>query len=110
MEEPTPIQIAEKINHCIDKLSSECRLNPTAYTREAKESVFQLLSELDKLYLQLADYRTRFGAEASQEKCHICGKYNSPSLIESGTCIFCISTKLRAENDKLTLEVAAMQE
>lgn len=45
---------------------------------------------------QLEDYRRRFDIEASQEKCQTCGKYNSPSLIESGECLPCICKILAA--------------
>lgn len=43
---PTPRTDADVACECIDKLASECKLNPTAYQREGKERVRSLEREL----------------------------------------------------------------
>src|SRR6478736_7647221 len=45
--EPFTPSDADHACHCIDKLASECKLNPTAYQREAKEIVRKLERERD---------------------------------------------------------------
>jgi len=42
----SPSSDADHACYCIDKLASECRLNPTAYHREGKERVRRLESDL----------------------------------------------------------------
>jgi len=60
-----------------------------------------IVAERDSYREQLEDYRRRFDIEASQEKCQTCGKYNSPSLIESGECLHCICKTYREKADEL---------
>jgi len=45
-----------------------------------------------------------------KEKCNICGKSWSPSLIESGTCIFCIVKEKNKMIDQLITERNALED
>jgi hypothetical protein len=62
--------------------------------REVEAERDQLKRERDEAYLKpMVD-------DVATETCADCKKSWSPSLIESGTCIFCILTERKRERDK----------
>lgn len=70
----TPRTDADTACDCIDKLASECRLNPTAYQCEAKEKIRQLERELNEALkeserqTEIADAMTNYMPDAKREQ------------------------------------------
>ena len=64
------------------------------------EEFQKLKSERDSLKQQLADANQYLQMFRCVEECKTCLQTYSPSLIESGVCIFCIATKRKQQLSK----------
>ena len=56
-----------------------------------------LVKEVNSLRHTIEELSDYIEVESSRELCHSCNMYWNPSIIESGTCIFCILKETKKE-------------
>ena len=89
----------------VGKVDALIKGNPPQTYIDKVRNLYKRAQEAEQLEIKLAEAEAKLEVESANEKCIICNKLWSPSLVESSHCIFCIANGYKSQVTLMTGEI-----